>query len=213
MAQHELTRRAIVGGSGLAALALASPLIAETGTAQPGGIRPAFQAAYDAIGKAANECRRHGVVFDAAKARCDKLEAQVPHVSFDAGESMAGTPLVYTTANPSHVATCRRLICHWSDKRNRFAAGLRRFVAAATWRERAIATIRKLEGLDAAWEKENALSDAWSETEDAFVVLPVASLAELDLKIAHVERADLWGNSGVPQAIAADVRRLAGKEG
>lgn len=206
----ESTRRAFIGGTGLAAVALAAPAL---GKPVRSSVRPAFQAAHDAIGAADQHARAFDPIVDAAQKRCVAMEEAVPHVTFTSGLNVLGEPLRYSTDSAPTLAVCKSVVARSGDKSRSYLADARRLVAADKRRKREIARIHKASGWDAAYDQDVANNEAIVDVERAFLSMPVVSLAELALKVETIDRRECWGDAGLADWIGTDVRRLARGEG
>ncbi|WP_267381081.1 MULTISPECIES: hypothetical protein [unclassified Sphingomonas] len=212
--QTETTRRALLGGAGLAVAIAATPVAAAglTGGLGRSAMRPEFVAAHSAIATAEAEMQAHHPTFDAARERYLVALEAVPHVKFYHGAGLDGSGIgtLYTTADESMTRVCANLV----DTYGRATSPhVRKLVAAKTWRDRKIERLSRQTGMDAAYDRDGELGNAVTAAEDRFAGMRPMSIAELRLMLQTANDRDMWANTGVPQLLSADVLRLTSPEG
>lgn len=200
------SRRALISGAGLSAISLAVPSMAAARSRA--GVRPTFARAHAEISSCDAELVAHSPIFDAARARWLAAQAAVPHVEFYHGSNVMGEPLLYSTRDEAQVSMCETVV---ANDQGRTMTGARKLVAAQRWRNRRFGRICRTSGMDAAYDRDCALSERLAAAETAFVAMPALSLAELRLKVETMTARDLWPDRGAADIITADVRRLAGE--
>jgi hypothetical protein len=219
--RNETTRRALLGGAGLASVALVAPVAAALArTPAPTGLRPEFIAAEQAFRHASRLCSRYDtIVYEGVRRRYELALNAVPHVTLPYGfEGMA----TLTTASQHDVAFARAI----ASQRNRLARGVgpdaglgeymavaRRLLAAHHRRERAIARMPERKALNAAFSRSDALTDRLADLEDAFYAFPARNAVELAHKVGVMVERQAFLTDGMPEHILADARHLAAKEG
>jgi hypothetical protein len=171
--------------------------------------------------------------FDAADQRLDHFYKTVHNPAVDRDHELRaahpeieheipmtdGYSRTFSTARSMDVAQARHLATSaisaacvqpaWVEKRK----AARSFYAAHLRRERAFARIRRMIRLDAINAQETALFVPYKVARDGIEAFPIASAADLDAKLSHMERTGASEDDDVFARIAADVRRLASQEG
>lgn len=204
------------GGGAAAAGGLA--LAREAKGATPSNVSPALAAMlrrYEA--HEAEISRFYASTFNPAVERQRAMIAAIPHVAID-GSLEADGRTIWSTANRMDVAQAKGIahICgelhsqsaKWQSKRRR----ARSLYAAHLRRERAIARTDKLSGAEAAGRQEDAFYAVRRPLKGAIINFPVASLADLQAKLAFIEADEGMDGDDLLPIVIADVRRLAGGE-
>ncbi|RSU53980.1 hypothetical protein BRX43_03100 [Sphingomonas sp. S-NIH.Pt15_0812] len=199
------TRRALLGGAGLATAALIAPAVAATHSA-PVGISPAFAALIAANAAAEKACK----VYDAnvcapltAKART-QAEA-LPHTAVIIRDR------AFSTAVPADVMLSRAIIAGARDKRG--YRDHRTFAAAAIRRKRAEKRIWAQSGAAAASEESDRLTDVWADAQGTVAAHPVSTAADLHAKLAFMLAYGMAAEDGWFPYLVADAARVVKMEG
>lgn len=202
----ETTRRAILGGTGLAAVALAVPALATTANAA-NDVSPELTRLMQAVADADAECQRYdeGVCAPASK-RFHALCTQVPHVTIPSDRGN-----YWRTSNPDAIKAARhynKFVAHHDDR-----AIHRALLAAHLEREEALDRIRQQTGIDEHNARVNTLCDAVAEAQEQVAIFPCATAADLHAKISFMIEKEM--EDGIPrlEQILTDAARLANKEG
>lgn len=202
----ETTRRAVFGGTGLAAVAFAVPALASAGSTGS-GISPELTRLMQAVADADSECQRYdeGVCAPASK-RFRALCTQVPHVTIPSDRGN-----YWRTSNPDAIKAARhynKFVAHHDDR-----AVHRALLAAHLEREEALDRIRRQTGIDEHNARVNALCDAVAEAQEQVAIFPCATAADLHAKISFMIEKEM--EDGIPrlEQILTDAARLANKEG
>ena len=218
-----LTRRAALSGA-VASVALVGAAAAATMPipARASAVSPELTALIAAVSAAQEACNRYNEVeWAAASKRFDTAQAaiaRIPHKTFDAGPTLSGTPITWTTADPAHVAVSKTIV-DMAAKGQEFAPAYvlaaRKLRAAAARRkrqvERAIEAARQSSGLAKASDEMDALGTAWVDAEDAALAFPARTPADLAIKM---ECAIKWDRQESHyDLLLADARRVAGMQG
>lgn len=204
----ETTRRALLGGAGLVALAAAVPAVASTMSASS-GVSPALAKLIAAADEAKHQCDNFDTVtYDPLKARTDALIDAVPHVTVD----IQNSPF-WTTAEPAAVSLARDIVRGDPGRRHASSAQLRRLVAADLRRTRQIQRLRRQTGLTAAYNRSNALADAMATTEWDVALFPCETAADLHAKLAFMMARQMDDGVAVLDVLLPDAARIANKEG
>lgn len=223
---NTFSRRAALTALAAGAATTALPSRPAATTAARGAIRPEFQAAFDAIGRARDHARWYEAnVAQPAAERLRSMQAAFPHFTI---ETPAGTDglryLKWSTADHADVSEAKNLVRFAKVARKHpdafplDAAAVQRhkdartFYAAHLRRERALARAARASGWAKAFKQDDKNALAWADAEEVLYRLPATNVAELALKVELMHAAGAFDYDYVPDAILADVRRIAGGE-
>lgn len=204
----ETTRRGILGGAGLAAVTLAVPALASSGSTGSGispDLADLITAAADAM-RISNDFDAN--TFAPTKARTMALVDRIPHVTVD----IDGDPY-WTTARPGAVNLARGAVERDPSRRHPDSAKLRSLVAADLRRQREATRIKRTTGLTAAFDRSNELSEAMADAEMAVARFPCETAADLHAKLAFMTERQMDDGMMLLDIVLADAARLANKEG
>jgi hypothetical protein len=208
----QTNRRSLLGG----ALALPAVSIAMPARAR-GGISPELSALIATADEASAASDLHyETVWEPLDQRVQAAIEALPHTTVDAGLSMGGGRVIWSTAKPASVATTRTIVAMAREGKDMASAGLvqARFVTAAHLRrERASARIRRDNGVQAAIERDNELSDLSADAQCEVARFPVSTSADLAAKLAFMIERQLGNGMDWLEELHADARRIAKMEG
>lgn len=213
----ETTRRAILGGTGLAAVALAVPALASS-TSYAAKMSPELARLISERAAAAAVLDRWCDEFEAKAARVREQKEGVPHITMEGGPRMGGGTIVWTTADPLKIASAKGLASveprpdHVESLRISLE-NARSFYAAHLQREEQLQEISRAAGLNKAQEKEARLSDPVIRCDQAIEAFPCASMADLRAKLAHIDATGTIDSNphGILRSLMTDAARLSGE--
>ncbi|WP_428968807.1 hypothetical protein ACQR50_14200 [Sphingomonas sp. Xoc002] len=204
----ETTRRALFGGAGLVALAAAVPAVAST-MSTSSGVSPALAKLIAAADEAKRQCDDFDTAtYDPLKARTDALIDAVPHVTVD----IQNSPF-WTTAESAAVSLARDIVRGDPGRLHPSSAQLRRLVAADLHRTRQAQRMKRQTGLQAAYDRSNALADTMATTEWDVALFPCETAADLHAKLAFMMTRQMDDGVAVLDVLLPDAARIANKEG
>ncbi len=204
----ETTRRAIFGGAGLAAVALAVPALAASNAAAPASVSPELKALIADAEEAMRASNAFEIdTYDRIHATATKQIAAIPHVAVD----IDGDPY-WTTARPNAVKVARGFVDRDPAREHPNSAKLRSLVAADLRRQREADRIKRATGLTAAYDHTNVLADAAATTEWAVARFPCNSAADLHAKLTFMTERQMDDGVMLLDFILTDATRLASKE-
>lgn len=228
MAQTATTRRDLLRFGTSAAAYAAGAAIVTGGIALAGeakGAMPsvspeltALIAEVDRLAAASDDL--HERVYMPARARMlaavEQAQRTLPHTSVEAGNTVSGQPLVWTTADRTHVAMAKTIARRKADP-GPFSPGYisaaRTLTAAHLRRERAIAAVANSHGVSAMVDQCDALNDATAQAEERVADFAASTLADLHAKVAFMHRRDMGNGMDRVATVLADLDRLASVEG
>lgn len=201
----DTTRRALLGGAGLAAAALIAPAVAAT-RKSPDGISPAFAALIAANTAAERACKKYDAnicapIFAAARAQWERL----PHTTVVINDR------IYSTAEHQDVRLSRTIVAGIGDKQAGRAH--RDFTAAAKLRQRAKDRIWVKSGAAAVSAESDRLSGAWADAQGSVCEYPVSTGADLHAKLTFMVAYEMEAEDGWFPYLVADAARVAKREG
>ncbi|WP_066781272.1 hypothetical protein [Sphingomonas sp. CCH5-D11] len=154
--------------------------------------------------------RFYAEVFNPAIERANSMRAAIPHVTIPSAHPKSAG--LWSTDNPAGLRLARRLV----DAEGRGASDdvqcARKLLAAQHRRNRAEKRIDVITGARAAAEQEDELYVPYREARSAVHAFPVRTLADLQAKLAFIERDDGMDGEDLLPLMIADVARLAGGE-
>jgi len=147
-----------------------------------------------------------GPALKAFRDECDSI----PHVETVNGyANVLGDKIHLSTVDKSSVAVARRAISGKGHERDAdYWATVRELIEAADGREALIAEASKRHNIEELRKLEEDYSEADIFAFDALVEYPVASLADLRVKIELIEEGDAWTFPAIGKVLIADVRRI-----
>lgn len=209
----QTTRRALLGGAGLAAAVAIVPAVAAVGSAGPLA-SPELTALIAAAERAGVETARHHTeVVEPAMAYARDAIAALPHTTLDAGESFSGGRVIWSTSKPSTVAIARSIVDMAKEGKDMEGAGLqyaRTLTAAQRLRERAIARIHRDCGLDAECERNDAMNNALAELQNEVAAFPVSTAIDLRAKLSFMVKNQMGDGIDWLDGLLTDADRIAG---
>jgi len=199
------TRRALLGGVGLATAALIAPAVAAT-RSDSAELSPAFAALIAANSAAEKACKDYNAnvctpLFAAARAQWEML----PHTTAVINDR------VYCTAEHQDVRLSRAIVAGIRDKKTGRAH--RDFTAAAMLRQRAKDRIWVHSGAAAAGAQADQLSDVWADAQGSVCEHPVSTATDLHAKLAFMLEYGMEAEDGWFPYLVADAARVAKMEG
>lgn len=158
----------------------------------------------------------HERVYMPARARMlaavEDAQLDLPHTSVRAGDSLTGEPLIWSTADRTHVAMAKTIARRKADP-GPFSPGYisaaRTLTAAHLRRERALAAVTNSHGLSAIVDQCDALNDATAEAEERVADFAAGTLADLHAKVAFMHRRDMGNGMDRVATVLADLERVA----
>lgn len=206
MGAMTLNRRAILTAMAVAPVAaVPAPTAAYSVAASP------WQTALAAFRQAHNDYASFNrVVVDPASAALEQAWAKVPHRVFEY-ENGARVTLSLTTDRNADVALAKDVIRSFPHSDTSFSRACRDLIEADKARTAEWTRLCDVTGADAAEERDEQLYDVRHKAKLAAITAPARSLAELSDKIAFIGEQQMQGDTDSWDAIAADVRRLAGR--
>lgn len=202
----ETTRRALFGGAGIAAVALAVPALAVSNAAAA-SVSPELKALIADAEEAMRASNAFEIdTYDRIHATATKQIAAIPHVAVD----IDGDPY-WTTARPNAVKVARGFIDRDPNRELPDSAKLRSLVAADLRRQREAERIKRATGLTAAYDHTNVLADAAADTEWAVARFPCNSAADLHAKLTFMTERQMDDGVMLLDFILTDATRLASK--
>lgn len=215
----DTTRRAMLGGIGLAAVAATS--VAAAPIASAPAVSPKLAGLLRDFRRSDNAINRwYKTVWNPACERHTAAIDSVPHIEVvrPAFVSILGTETpaqTMTTANSVDVAVCRGILSVGTGYSPETVTAARKLVRAAKRREGRVRFLHRLYNRPDLDEREAELWEPVTAASDAIKAFPVASAADLAAKLEHAREVD-WVNhdpEAFQTAIGADAQRLAAKEG
>lgn len=209
--QINTTRRDVLSRVGLAAVGASIPAAAvasdtsDRSTKFAALLRQAEQA--DA---ALTHHNQH--VYQPAHARATAAVTALPHTTLDAGPSMGGGRVIWSTAKPSTVSVAQSIVEMAAEGKDMQGAGLRfarTLMAAQRWRDRAISRIRRDTGFAEAADRCDALSEACSAAQSAVAAYPISAATDLAAKLAFMVKHQMGDGMDWLEELHADARRIA----
>ncbi|RSU47542.1 hypothetical protein [Sphingomonas sp. S-NIH.Pt15_0812] len=201
----DTTRRALLGGAGLATAALIAPAIAAT-RSTPVRPSPAFAALIAANAAAEKACKDYqaGVyspLIDAVRAEMGSL----PHTT----TVIRGK--TYSTAVEADVNFVRAIVKGTArlPAAKEHCQPHRTFTAAAIRRQRASQRIWNASAAPAACEESDRLVYAWGDAQGAVVEYPVNTAADLHAKLSFMAANQMEAEDGWFPYLVADAARIA----
>lgn len=209
--QTNTTRRTMLAAAGLATVAAAIP--ASAITRHPASLSPALAALLEHAEQADAALTHHNQhVYLPAHAGATAAITALPHTTLDAGPSMGGGRVIWSTEKPSTVAVARSIVSMAAEGKDMQDAGLRyarTIVAAQLRRDRAIERIARDTGCAAASERSDELSIAASSAQSAVAAHPVSTAADLAAKLAFMVKHQMGDGMDWLEELYADARRVA----
>lgn len=206
------TRRSMILGTGLAAVSTAIPAAAVAGSC-PSDCSVAFASLLREAERAEAELTTHNQhVYLPAHARATAAITALPHTTLDAGPSMGGGRVIWSTDKPSTVGVARSIVEMAAEGKDMQGAGLRfarTLMAAQRRRERAISRISRDTGCAEASDRSDALSEACSAAQSAVAAYPVSSATDLAAKLAFMVKHQMGDGMDWLEELHADARRVA----
>ncbi len=213
--ETKTTRRAMLHGVGLAAIGTTIPAAAVASC--PSDRCVEFASLLREAERADGELTYHNQhVYLPAHARATAAIAALPHTSLDAGPSMGGGRVIWSTAKPSTVGVARSIVEMAAEGKDMQGAGLRfarTLMAAQRRRERAIGRISRDTGCAEASDRCDTLSEACSAAQSAVAAHPVSTAADLAAKLAFMVKHQMGDGMDWLEELHADARRVAKLEG
>lgn len=210
--QINTTRRGVLCGVGLAAVGTAIPAAAAV-VSDPSDRSAEFASLLSEAEQADAVLTYHNQhVYLPAHARAKAAITALPHTSVDAGPSMGGGRVIWSTAKPSTVGVARSIVEMAAEGKDMQGAGLRfarTLTAAQCRRERAISRISRDTGCTEAANRSDALSEACSAAQSAVAAYPVSSAADLAAKLAFMVKHQMGDGMDWLEELHADARRVA----
>lgn len=204
----ETTRRALLGGAGLATAALIAPAAAAASSA-PVGLSPAFAALIAANAAAEKACKDYqaGVYSPLAEAVRAKMDA-LPHTT----TVIRGT--TYSTAVQADVHFIRAIVKGAArlPAAKEHCRQHRTFTAAAMRRQRAAQRIWDASAAPAACEESDRLVYAWGDAQGAVLEYPVSTATDLHAKLSFMVTHQMEAEDGWFPYLVADAARVAKME-
>lgn len=211
--QINTTRRDVLCGVGLAAVGTAIPAAA---TPRPTDSSAEFASLLREAERADAALTHHNQhVYLPAHARATAAITALPHTTLDAGPSMGGGRVIWSTAKPSTVGVARSIVEMAAEGKDMQGAGLRfarTLMAAHRRRERAISRISRDTGCAGASDRRDALSEACSAAQSAVAAYPVSSATDLAAKLAFMVEHEMGDGMDWLEELHADARRIANLE-
>ena len=210
-----LNRRNIIGG----AAALPAIVIASCGVtpAVAGSLSPDFAALLDRAAQASLALEAHERdVYLPAKAEAHAAIEALPHTTVNAGPSVTGGQVIWSTDKPTSVAIARSIVDMAREGKDMTGAGLssaRTVTAAHLRRERAVERIKRDTGCTAAVERSDELGSECCNAQYAVALHPVSTAFDLAAKLAFMIQHDMSDGMDWLEELHADARRIAGLEG
>lgn len=215
------TRRALLGGAGLAASAIVTGGMALATNAKGETLAsvPAVQVSSALVALIAEWQREdakldhfYATVFNPAVDRERVGYDAIPHVTIEPDRRWMGHPRFWSTDHTSGVAMARNLVANEprTSKRSDVICA-RKLVAALHRRERAIKANARVSGMDAADAQEAVHCVVRDRIRKAIHTFPVAGLADFRAKLAWIESDDGIDGDELLPLVIADARRLAGE--
>lgn len=209
--QINTTRRDVLCGVGLAAVGAAIPAAAVVSA--PSDRSAEFASLLREAEQADATLTHHNQhIYQPAHARATAAITALPHTTLDAGPSMGGGRVIWSTAKPSTVGVARSIVEMAAEGKDMQGAGLRfarTLMAAQRRRERAISRISRDTGCAEASDRSDALSEACSATQSAVAAYPVSSAADLAAKLAFMVKHQMGDGMDWLEELHADARRVA----
>lgn len=209
--RRDVLRLATSAGIGTGVLGLAAPSVA-AGTGS--SISPALTeliAEFDAVNATID--RFYAEVFNPAVDRSKALRAAIPHVTIPPSPNWRGDPTFWSTSHSEGVAIAKRLVAlePRTSKRSDVVCA-RKLVAAVHRRDRAAKEADRISGVTSASEREEALYVPYRRVKASIHAFQVRSLADLQAKLAFIERDDGMDGEDLLPLVIADLARLSGGE-
>lgn len=201
------TRRALLGGAGLATAAMVAPAVAATRRSPAISLDLAALIAAAAHAERANR-NYHENVYEPAKAEFERQYATIPHVAVSVDDKASG---YWTTANSGAVRIAGDVVASCPSHPD--LTQLRKLVAADLLRQRAVKRIRRATGLTAALKHSDVLCDAATGAQDAVSNFKCGTIGDLHAKLAFMVERDLGNGIDRLDDVLADVARIAKWEG
>jgi hypothetical protein len=206
------TRRALLGGAGLAGVVMIAPALAAA--ANPSALSPGFAKALAEAARAHDAAKHFDQhVLIPAQPRAAAMIDALPHTTVHAGPSLTGGEVIWSTEKPHTVAAARTIVSMAKEGKDMAGAGLkhaRQLVAAHLRRTRAKERIHRETGSTAALERSDELGEAYCKAEDVVIGYPITTTADLVAKLAFMVEHRIGEEQGLLNTLHADAVRVAG---
>jgi hypothetical protein len=208
----QTNRRNLLGGAlALPAIAAALPAEARSGVSQDFA---------ELLAKADRASAASTLYYETVwKPLSERVQAAIealPHTTVDAGQSMGGGRVIWSTAKPTSIATTRTIVTMAREGKDMASAGLvqaRHITAAHLRRERASARIRRDSGLDAVGERSDALASVAADAQSEVATFPVGTPIDLAAKLAFMVDHEMGDGMDWLEELHTDARHIAKLEG
>jgi hypothetical protein len=212
-----ISRRAALTGAASGAAVMAVAGLAVAATTPAGGISPdlaALIAVAKRIEAEANSFDK--LVCLPLNKRVEAAVAALPHTTVDAGPSVSGGRVNWSTANPTSVVVTRSIVEMGKEGKDMGAAGLkqaRTIQAAHIRRERAADRIHRNSSYIEANNRSDAYGAQSADAADKVAVFLVTNAADLHAKIAFMVEREMFDGMDWSDELLADAAHLAKMEG
>lgn len=209
--RRDLLRLGTATGVSVAVLGLAAPSLAAGASPSVSPALTSLMAEFEAVNATID--RFYAEVFNPAVDRSKALRAAIPHVTIPPSPNWRGDPTFWSTDHPEGVAMGKRLVAlePRTSKRSDVVCA-RKLVAAMRRRDRAAKQADQTSGVTAASEREEALYVPYRRLKASIHAFPVRSLADLQAKLAFIERDDGMDGEDLLPLVIADLARLSAGE-